>query len=845
MNFIDSSLDSNIKFYQVGHSLGYALGTLIHFTHKNSNYVNGFNGAGINIRGHQKFLEEMATSVDSSFDFSKRETLTNYVGSGLRLVANDIRNNQYGKLVVLKKSNDYIFRFKPEEIASAGLLGNWMLTSSLGALGLQMAGHKIDSLVEAGYDIETNTLYTINPTIPEKEPLPHSDSFSLTEHGLTDEMAKKMFKETKSEFKYLTTQPTEKLPDGRFKYDPVYTDYGWGLYADANTLNLDAYADRDKVDNATNTFKSNTVTDDFRLSNGNKSEKPISDISLPVKIIDIADSLTLNNASNLGKSVLPTDPLILDLNGDGIHLSSYNDNKILFDIDNDGGSLEQTGWINADDGFLVNDLNKNGKIDNISEIFSEFYAGKVGKNGETGEKRFKTGFDALRTLDSNNDGVFDKKDNAWNTVRVWKDKNQNGQTDKGELLTLASLKITKINLGYNYVGGEFYDGNEILARGDFMINGKTNQALSVNFLADPRGNTFTHLEGGVKVETQGDGRIGENSVFTSTEKGNTTLDAKKLGVKNIAAGVGNDVLKGDDGNNWLAGNLGSDTFYGGSGDDVLIIDGDDKAENIHGGEGEDIIQVVGNKAVNIDLFKAEVEAIQGGRGDDVIVSSGNKTVYVRGGDGDDTILGGFANDALSGENGNDLIMGNLGDDLIRGHRGNDYLIGNQGNDLIWGGSDDDVLFGGKGNDMLSGDSGDDYLDGEDGDDIVTYSGNFADYKIKKVQDGVLITDTVQGRDGTDFVRNVEKANFKDIKGYLLPQENDLGLDNPLPVMDIIDRDKNGRLLDGKTPYVISRKQLLANDIDLQNDKLDVTQLMNIKNRENYKNTSYKTAPYLV
>ncbi|MDP8171062.1 hypothetical protein QJU96_07150 [Pasteurella skyensis] len=447
-------IDSNATFRQVGHSLGYELGTLIHFTHNKSSSVNGFDGAGADIDNYTDFLQDIAEFSNSKFDFSKRDTLTNYVGSGIRLVANDLVYNQYGKIVVLKKSPEYISHYRPEKIASYDSIKDRNLYLGMKAAWLELKGHKINSLIDSGYDLDANTLYTIAPTKLDQEYSPSlpsiSDSFSLSSHGLTSEMAKKMFKETKSEFKYLTTQPTEKLPDGRFKYDPVYTDYGWGLYADANTLNLDAYADRDKVDNATNTFKSNTVTDDFRLSNGNKSEKPISDISLPVKIIDIADSLTLNNASNLGKSVLPTDPLILDLNGDGIHLSSYNDNKILFDIDNDGGSLEQTGWINADDGFLVNDLNKNGKIDNISEIFSEFYAGKVGKNGETGEKRFKTGFDALRTLDSNNDGVFDKKDNAWNTVRVWKDKNQNDKLDVTQLTNIKNRENYK-NVSYKTV----------------------------------------------------------------------------------------------------------------------------------------------------------------------------------------------------------------------------------------------------------------------------------------------------------------------------------------------------------------------------------------------------------
>ncbi|MBF4102137.1 hypothetical protein INT80_00640 [Gallibacterium anatis] len=66
---------------------------------------------------------------------------------------------------------------------------------------------------------------------------------------------------------------------------------------------------------------------------------------------------------------------------------------------------------------------------------------------------------------------------------------------------------------------------------------------------------------------------------------------------NIEAGGGNDILQGNEQDNWLIGGAGSDTFFGGAGEDVLIIDGDDLPENIHGGADNDIVQVIGNKGV--------------------------------------------------------------------------------------------------------------------------------------------------------------------------------------------------------------------------------------------------------
>jgi LysM repeat protein len=123
-----------------------------------------------------------------------------------------------------------------------------------------------------------------------------------------------------------------------------------------------------------------------------------------------------SNALNL--KAYGIDPLILDLNGDGVQLTSYQDTIVLFDVDNDGGSKEQTGWVAANtitggtppaintDGIVVQDLNSNGVIDNISETLSEYYNGTVGTGGDAGSKPFANGFMALKSLDSNNDNVF-------------------------------------------------------------------------------------------------------------------------------------------------------------------------------------------------------------------------------------------------------------------------------------------------------------------------------------------------------------------------------------------------------------------------------------------------------
>ena len=154
---------------------------------------------------------------------------------------------------------------------------------------------------------------------------------------------------------------------------------------------------------------------------------------------------SLNNSAASNFNLTPADPLVLDLNGDGVKLANYSDAPVLFDADNDGGSLEQTGWVSSADGIVVHDLNNDGKINNISETLSEYYNGVVGSAGVAGTKPYANGFAALKSLDSNNDNSFTAADAAWNNLRVWVDANHDGKTDAGELKTLANLGITALS----------------------------------------------------------------------------------------------------------------------------------------------------------------------------------------------------------------------------------------------------------------------------------------------------------------------------------------------------------------------------------------------------------------
>lgn len=172
------------------------------------------------------------------------------------------------------------------------------------------------------------------------------------------------------------------------------------------------------------------------------------------------DFMGINNEKTLIEIAGKTrSPLVVDLDGDGIETIGTNSN-VYFDHDNNGFA-ENTGWVGKDDGLLVRDINGNGQIDNGTELF--------GNNSvlSSGEKA-ANGFEALKDLDSNNDGIFNNADTAWNEVKVWKDSNQNGSVDEGELLSLEQAGISGINLGYQKGNAEDEHNNSHAQTGTFI-----------------------------------------------------------------------------------------------------------------------------------------------------------------------------------------------------------------------------------------------------------------------------------------------------------------------------------------------------------------------------------------
>lgn len=124
------------------------------------------------------------------------------------------------------------------------------------------------------------------------------------------------------------------------------------------------------------------------------------------------------------------DPLVIDLDGDGIELSNIA-NGVNFDLYNIGRE-QALAWPVGGDGFLAYDWNGDGAITSGSELFGNL-------QGE-----WTDGFDHLASFDNNGDGLITKNDKIWIGLIVWQDLNADGQSAPNELLPVTALGITAI-----------------------------------------------------------------------------------------------------------------------------------------------------------------------------------------------------------------------------------------------------------------------------------------------------------------------------------------------------------------------------------------------------------------
>ncbi len=88
---------------------------------------------------------------------------------------------------------------------------------------------------------------------------------------------------------------------------------------------------------------------------------------------------------------------------------------------------KQTGWVNANDGFLVLDRDFNQSVDNGTELLSNPLVADPAK-----------GLRSLATWDANGDGKIDINDPIYKQLKIWQDFNQDGDNTQTAIFNTAA-----------------------------------------------------------------------------------------------------------------------------------------------------------------------------------------------------------------------------------------------------------------------------------------------------------------------------------------------------------------------------------------------------------------------
>ncbi len=138
-------------------------------------------------------------------------------------------------------------------------------------------------------------------------------------------------------------------------------------------------------------------------------------------------------------------PIIIDIDGDGFDLTDAA-GGVNFDFFGNGQPV-QLSWTSSstDDSWLTLDRNGNGMVESALELFGNLTPQPASHH--------PNGFIALAVYDKpqdggNGDGVIDRHDAVFTSLRLWQDTNHNGVSEIGELHTLPDLDVKSISLEY-------------------------------------------------------------------------------------------------------------------------------------------------------------------------------------------------------------------------------------------------------------------------------------------------------------------------------------------------------------------------------------------------------------
>ncbi|GGC12757.1 hypothetical protein GCM10011494_34490 [Novosphingobium endophyticum] len=511
--------------------------------------------------------------------------------------------------------------------------------------------------------------------------------------------------------------------------------------------------------------------------------------------IDLPESILpgwLDSPLNLfGGAKNIVSPLIVDLDSDGIELTTFNSTTTttFFDLDGDGFA-QQTAWVSADDGLLARDINANGTIDDVSELFGSPTV---------------DGFAKLSLLDDNSDLIIDSYDDAWADLVVWQDANGDAVSQSTELLSLGSLGIVSIDLAGVAPSTTTISGNAISHTSTFRYsNGSTDAIVDAWFVNDKVNSyyagDFSFDIGAAFLPTlRGFGQVADLHVTMS-------LDGTLLGlVEDVATtwsvadwanstGLDNDLA--DILYEWADVQDASPSTYGYVLDSrklafleklfgepwstqYAVPSGFNQCAAIHESwlevfavyKAAFLLQLGANSlfanAVTYDVFAGDFSGdltlsetaidnliahasatgvdteeywlevarfLDAVKGLDNLTSQENTWVDDAIYASDNMLTWTGIKDQLDFDPGFTSVSGTGGDDTLYGDGGINLMSGSGGNDTYYASGGDDTITGSSGIDTMYGEAGNDALDGKAGDDVLT--GGDGD-------------DTVEGGDGND------------------------------------------------------------------------------------------------
>lgn len=133
-------------------------------------------------------------------------------------------------------------------------------------------------------------------------------------------------------------------------------------------------------------------------------------------------------------------PIVIDTRRDGIELGPAG-RGVSFDVNADGFP-DQVQWVRpgGDEAFLTLDRNRNGIVDDGSELFgvgTPLLAGGTAPNGFVALAQYDQPL-----LGGNDDGVISRADAIWQELTLWVDSNADGIATRDEMRRPESFGLT-------------------------------------------------------------------------------------------------------------------------------------------------------------------------------------------------------------------------------------------------------------------------------------------------------------------------------------------------------------------------------------------------------------------